>query len=59
MVIRHVYQYSEMFFETEVQKIVNKVLSERGCNRKLVDIKYSSTCDPDGGVQYSALLIFE
>ena len=59
MIIKHVHQYGEMFFETEVQRMVNTVLAERGCNRKLIDIKYNTTSDEEGRVSYSALLIFE
>ena len=58
MIIKHVYGYSERVFETEVQKVVNEVLNERGCSRKLGDIKYSAVCESEDASSYSALLIF-
>lgn len=58
MVVKHVYKYEEAFFEEEVQKVINEVLLEKGCFMKLVDIKYSAACDPQGAVNYSALLMF-
>lgn len=59
MIIKHVREVDGEFFEREIQKIVNEVLNEAVCHRKLVDIKYSTTIFHNAGVQYSALLIFE
>ncbi len=42
MIIKHVWDVDESFFESTVQEVVNEVLGEPGCHRKLVDIKYST-----------------
>ena len=42
MIVKHVWDVDESFFERAVQATINEVLSESGCHRKLVDIKYGT-----------------